>query len=45
MVEELHGTEAWEDALAENGWTDALITGDEFGDLHEGARTSGSTIR
>jgi putative tricarboxylic transport membrane protein len=31
MVEDLHGTEAWEDAMAENGWTDALLTGDEFG--------------
>jgi putative tricarboxylic transport membrane protein len=31
MVEDLHGTQAWEDAMAENGWTDALLTGDEFG--------------
>lgn len=31
MVEDLHGTPAWEDAMAENGWTDALLTGDEFG--------------
>lgn len=31
MVEDLHGTTAWEDAMAENGWTDALLTGDEFG--------------
>lgn len=31
IVEELHGTQAWEDAMAENGWTDALLTGDEFG--------------
>ena len=31
IVEDLHGTQAWEDAMAENGWTDALLTGDEFG--------------
>jgi putative tricarboxylic transport membrane protein len=31
MVEDLHGTQAWEDAMAENGWTDALLTGDDFG--------------
>jgi putative tricarboxylic transport membrane protein len=35
MVEELHGTGAWEDALAENGWADAMMTGDEFGDYIE----------
>jgi len=32
MVEELHDAGAWEDALAENGWTDAMMTGDEFDD-------------
>ena len=31
IVEDLHGTQAWEDAMAENGWTDAMLTGDEFG--------------
>lgn len=31
MVEDLHDTQAWDDAMAENGWTDALLTGDEFG--------------
>lgn len=35
MVEELHGTGAWEDALAENGWTDAMMTGDEYADYME----------
>ena len=35
MVEELHDTGAWEDALAENGWTDSMMTGDEFGDYME----------
>ena len=31
IVEDLHGTDAWEAALTDNGWTDAFITGDEFG--------------
>lgn len=31
IVEDLNETQAWEDAMAENGWTDALLTGDEFG--------------
>lgn len=29
FVEELHGTQAWKDALEENGWTDFYKTGDE----------------
>lgn len=35
LVEELHGTKAWENAMAENGWTDAFLTGDEFGSYLE----------
>jgi len=35
VVEDLHDTGAWDDALAENGWTDAFLTGDEFGDYIE----------
>lgn len=31
IAEELHDTGAWDEALAENGWTDAFMTGDEFG--------------
>ncbi len=30
MLEELHGTEQWKEALVENGWTDAFETGPEF---------------
>lgn len=30
-LEEMHGTEGWETALEQNGWTDAFLTGDEFG--------------
>jgi putative tricarboxylic transport membrane protein len=35
IVEELHDTGAWDDALAENGWTDAFMTDAEFGDFIE----------
>lgn len=35
LVEEMHGTKAWEDAMAKNGWTDAFQTGDEFGSYLE----------
>jgi|SRR5687768_9436630 putative tricarboxylic transport membrane protein len=31
-VTELHDSDAWAKAEAENGWTDAFATGDEFGD-------------
>lgn len=30
-VEELHDTEGWKQAMKENGWTDAILTGKEFG--------------
>ena len=29
-LEEMHDSAAWEKALADNGWTDAFVTGDEF---------------
>jgi putative tricarboxylic transport membrane protein len=29
-LEQMHGTEGWQQALETNGWTDAFITGDEF---------------
>ncbi len=29
----MHDSEAWKTALEENGWTDAFMTGDEFGDF------------
>lgn len=31
LVNDLHATDAWTQAMADNGWTDALITGEEFG--------------
>jgi putative tricarboxylic transport membrane protein len=30
LLEKLHGTEAWKEALVKNGWSDAFATGDEF---------------
>lgn len=35
MVEDLHETQAWKDAEAENGWTDSFMTGEEFGSYIE----------
>jgi putative tricarboxylic transport membrane protein len=30
-LEDMHDSQGWEEALEQNGWTDAFITGDEFG--------------
>ena len=30
VLEELHGTQQWKEALVKNGWTDAFITGAQF---------------
>ena len=30
VLEELHGTQQWKEALVKNGWTDAFVTGAEF---------------
>lgn len=30
LLEKLHSTQGWKDALVKNGWTDAFITGAEF---------------
>ncbi|NKX54761.1 Bug family tripartite tricarboxylate transporter substrate binding protein [Arthrobacter mobilis] len=29
-LEKMHGTPEWQKALADNGWSDAFVTGDEF---------------
>ena len=31
-ITEMHDSDAWKKALADNGWTDSFITGDEFSD-------------
>ena len=31
----MHESEEWQAALEENGWTDAFMTGDEFGSFME----------
>ena len=30
VLEELHATDAWKEALVKNGWTDAFLTGPAF---------------
>jgi putative tricarboxylic transport membrane protein len=30
-ITEMHGSDAWQKVLADQGWTDAFVTGDEFG--------------
>ena len=35
ILEELHATEAWKEALVTNGWTDAFMTGQPFEDFLE----------
>jgi putative tricarboxylic transport membrane protein len=34
-VTEMHGSDAWQQVLEDQGWTDAFITGDEFGSFLE----------
>ena len=33
VLEKLHATQAWKDALVKNGWTDAFLTGPAFEDF------------
>ncbi|MGZ8803317.1 MAG: Bug family tripartite tricarboxylate transporter substrate binding protein [Mycobacterium sp.] len=33
ILEELHGTDAWKEALVKNGWSDAFMTGQAFEDF------------
>ena len=30
VLEDLHSTQGWKDALVKNGWTDAFVTGEAF---------------
>ena len=30
MMTEMHDSDAWKKVLADQGWTDAFVTGDEF---------------
>jgi putative tricarboxylic transport membrane protein len=34
-ITEMHDSESWQAALEENGWTDAFVTGDDFGSFLE----------
>jgi putative tricarboxylic transport membrane protein len=31
MITQMHGSEAWQQVLEDQGWTDAFLAGDEFG--------------
>jgi putative tricarboxylic transport membrane protein len=33
LITEMHGTDAWQQVLEDQGWTDALVTGPEFGEF------------
>jgi putative tricarboxylic transport membrane protein len=33
LVTKLHDSQQWKDALTQNGWTDAFLAGDEFGNF------------
>jgi putative tricarboxylic transport membrane protein len=33
LITEMHGSDGWKQALEDNGWTDAFMTGDEFTDF------------
>ncbi|WP_196218167.1 Bug family tripartite tricarboxylate transporter substrate binding protein [Streptomyces blattellae] len=35
LVEELHDSSEWQKSLEQNGWEDAFLTGDDFGDFME----------
>ncbi len=32
-IEEMHGSDAWQQVLEDQGWADAFLTGDEFADF------------
>ena len=33
LIEELHDSPEWQKSLKQNGWDDAFLTGDKFGDF------------
>jgi putative tricarboxylic transport membrane protein len=44
LLEEMHATPAWQEALETNGWVDAFVTGDEFEEflVEQDARVAGT---
>ena len=44
LITEMHGTEAWQQALEENGWTDAFITGDEYAEFLQSENERVATV-
>jgi putative tricarboxylic transport membrane protein len=39
LIEQMHASQAWQDALDANGWTDFFMTGDEYGQFLEDEKT------
>ncbi|MFF4232224.1 Bug family tripartite tricarboxylate transporter substrate binding protein [Streptomyces sp. NPDC001820] len=46
LVEKLHDSPQWKESLKKNGWDDAFLTGDKFGDfLHEQDKSVDSVLK
>ena len=39
LIEDMYESEEWKEALADNGWEDVFLVGDEFGAYIEEERT------
>jgi putative tricarboxylic transport membrane protein len=39
LIEEMHSSQAWKDALEKNGWTDFFMSGDEYAQFLEQEKT------
>ncbi|MEO3975420.1 tripartite tricarboxylate transporter substrate binding protein [Streptomyces sp. CAU 1734] len=44
LAEELHASKQWKDSLKKNGWNDAFLTGDDFGDFLKEQNTRVDTV-
>ena len=44
LITEMHESEAWQQALEENGWTDAFITGDEYAEFLQSENERVATV-
>jgi putative tricarboxylic transport membrane protein len=44
LVTEMHDSEGWQQALEDNGWTDAFITGAEYGEILQSENERVATV-
>ncbi|MFI8870603.1 MULTISPECIES: Bug family tripartite tricarboxylate transporter substrate binding protein [unclassified Streptomyces] len=44
LVSELHASKQWRDSMEKNGWDDAFLTGDDFGDFLDGQDRRVATV-